>query len=478
MWSTPSLFPTTEGPAVADFARTFLHASTGVRAGSALELVAWQAWLIDQLYERRADGLLRYRRSLVGMPRKQGKSMLGSLIALYALIEGEDGAKEVYSAAGDRQQARIVFGEAKRQINASPALNGICKVYRDVIEVPATGSIYRVLSSDAKLAQGYNPSCVVFDELHVQPNSDLWDALTLGSGARRDPQIVAITTAGHDLNTICGQMYQYGQRVCDGTLDDDAFGFFWWEAPKDCDLVNESAWREANPNLDEGLLSLDDMKVSVKQTNEIAFRRYRLNQWVRASESFLPAGAWDKCRNKDLDIDPDMPIFLGIDMALKHDSIAVVWVQQQDDVLVARSKIWFPEGDAIDVQAVENFIRELHNAYRIDVAAFDPAYFLRSAQVLADDGVPMVEFPQSAARMVPASGTLFEEIVNGRIAHSGDSTFSDQVLSATPRATDTGWRLSKGRSKRKIDAAIALAMAVDVALKRREPEIVPGFYSW
>jgi len=80
--------------------------------------------------------------------------------------------------------------------------------------------------------------------------------------------------------------------------------------------------------------------------------------------------------------------------------------------------------------------------------------------------------------MVPASGTLFEEIVNGRIAHSGDSTFSDQVLSATPRATDNGWRLSKGRSKRKIDAAVALAMAVDVALKRREPEIVPGFYSW
>jgi phage terminase large subunit-like protein len=76
-------------------------------------------------------------------------------------------------------------------------------------------------------------------------------------------------------------------------------------------------------------------------------------------------------------------------------------------------KNYIPEGDAIDVQAVENFIRELHNAYRIDVAAFDPAYFLRSAQVLADDGVPMVEFPQSAARMVPASGTLFEEIVNG-----------------------------------------------------------------
>ena len=471
------MYPTTEGPAVADFARTFLHASTGVRAGQPLELVPWQAWLIDQLYERRDDGLLRYKRSVVGLARKQGKSMLGSLIALYALIEGEEGAKEVYSAAGDRQQARIVFGEAKRQILASSALNGICKVYRDAIEVPATGSVYRVLSSDAKLAQGYNASCVVFDELHVQPNDDLWDALTLGSGARRDPMIVAITTAGHDLNTICGRLYQYGQRVCDGTLEDEAFGFFWWEAPKDCDLLDVGAWRAANPNLDEGLLSMDDMNVSVRQTAEVAFRRYRLNQWFRVSESFLPAGAWEKCRNADLEIDPELPIYIGIDMALKHDSIAVVWVQPQDDVLVARSKIWFPDGDAIDVAAVENFIRELHMRYRVEVAAFDPAYFLRSAQVLADDGVPMVEFPQSAARMVPASGTLYEEIVNQRIAHDGDSTFADQVLSATPRATDTGWRLSKGRSKRKIDAAIALAMAVDVALKRREPEVVPGFFS-
>ena len=123
-WSTPRLYPKSDGALVTDFARTFLHVSKGVRAGEPLVLTGWQSDLLDNLFERRADGLLRYRRSLVGLSRKNGKSLLGSLIALYQLIEGEPGA-EVYSAAGDRQQARVVFNEAKWQIMQSPALSGV-----------------------------------------------------------------------------------------------------------------------------------------------------------------------------------------------------------------------------------------------------------------------------------------------------------------------------------------------------------------
>ena len=106
--------------------------SKGVRAGEGLRLTGWQKGLLDSLYERRADGLLRYRRSIVGLARKNGKSLLGSVVALYGLIEGEPGA-EVYSAAGDRMQARIVFNEAKWQISQSPALSGICKDRKSVV---------------------------------------------------------------------------------------------------------------------------------------------------------------------------------------------------------------------------------------------------------------------------------------------------------------------------------------------------------
>ena len=452
-----------------------MHVSKGVRAGEPLMLTAWQKKLIENLYERREDGLLRYKRSVIGLGRKNGKSLLGSLIALYGLIEGEHGA-EVYSAAGDRRQARVVFDEAKWQVQQSPALSGICKVYRDAIEVPSTHSVYRVLSSDAKLQQGLNPSTVVFDELHVQPNSELWDALTLGSGARKDPQIVAITTAGYDMTSICGLLYGYGQKVVRGEIDDETFGFWWWEAAEGCDLNDRQAWLEANPNLAEGLLDPEDMEIAVKQTSEVAVRRYRLNQWVRTAEdSWLPQGAWELCRS-DLDLVAGAPTWIGVDMALKRDTTAAVAVQHVDGRIVARAKIWLPEGGVMDVAAVESHLREMAQLYDVQEIAYDPAFFQRTAEALAEDGFPMVEFPQSPARMIPACGNLYECIVNQRVAHDGNPIFSDHVLSAAQRLKDNGWTLSKGKSKRKIDAVIALAMAVDRATTTQVEDPEPGFF--
>jgi len=454
-----------------------MHVSKGVRAGQPLILTSWQQELLTSLYERRDDGLLRYRRSLIGLARKNGKSLLGTVIALVGLIEGEPGA-EVYSAAGDRQQARVVFNEAKWQITQSPALSGVCKVYRDVVEVPSTGAIYRVLSSDAKLQQGLNPSTVVFDELHVQgSNSDLWDALTLGSGARKDPMIVSITTAGFDLDTVCGRLYNYGKEIVAGIKLDERFGFWWWEAPADCEISDRDAWAIANPNLAEGLLDIEDMEISMMQTAETAMRRYRLNQWVRTDgESWLPKGAWELCRSDD-ELDPTVPVFVGIDMALKHDSIAVVVAQlQESGRVVTRAKIWYPQDGIMDVSAVEQHIRDLGSQFTVQEFAYDPAFFQRSAEAMSDEGFTMVEFSQSTSRMVPACGTLYEYIVNGRLAHNGDPVFTDQVMSAAQRSTDMGWRLSKGKSKRKIDAAIALAMAVDRATRKTDAIPEPGFF--
>jgi phage terminase large subunit-like protein len=475
-WSTPKRFEVSDGQRVSDFASTFMHVSKGVRAGESFGLTAWQRSLIEALYERRPDGLLRYRRSLIGLGRKNGKSLLGSLVALYGLIEGEHGA-EVYSAAGDRRQARVVFDEAKWQVQQSPALSGICKVYRDAIEVPSTHSVYRVLSSDAKLQQGLNPSTVIFDELHVQPNSELWDALTLGSGARRDPQIVAITTAGYDMTSICGTLYAYGQKVCRGEVEDEAFGFWWWEAPEGCDMNDRDAWLQANPNLAEGLLDMEDMEIAVRQTSEIAVRRYRFNQWVRTAEdSWLPQGAWELCRDSDLHLVPGAATWVGVDMALKRDTTAVVLVQHVEGRVVARAKIWLPEGGVLDVAAVESYLREVAQQYDIQEIAFDPAFFMRTAEALAEDGFPMVEYPQSPQRMVPACGNLYELIVNQRLAHDGNPLFTDQVLSAAQRMKDSGWTLSKGKSKRKIDAVIALAMATDRATVKQVEEPTPGFF--
>jgi phage terminase large subunit-like protein len=470
---TPSLSTITDGDDVIDFAQHFLRVTKGVRAGQPLEFTEWQQWLLRALLERNDLGRLRYKRALIGLPRKNGKSLLGSALALYGLFAGEAGA-EVYSAAGDRQQARIVFEEAKHQIQRSPFLINECKVYRDAIEVPSTGAIYRVLSSDGKLAQGLNPSLVVFDELHVQRNDDLYDALTMGSGARLDPLVVAITTAGFDLESLCGRLYQLGKQVSAGEVDEKQFGFWWWEAKSDCAITDEKQWNVANPNLPIGLLDIDDMRVSSRQSSESAMRRFRLNQWTRSQESWLPVGAWEQCTG-DSTLNNYDPCWVGIDMALKHDSVGIVVAQPREDGRIAlQAKIFHPDQDAIDIQAIETHLRELHNEYEVQEFAYDPAFFQRSAEALYDDGLPMVEFPQSSQRMIPACGTAYELIVGKKVIHNGSPMFTDQVLSAAQRMTEQGWRLSKGKSKRKIDACIAMCMAVDRATRRSSNTPTPS----
>ena len=470
---TPSLSTITDGDDVIDFAEHFLRVTKGVKAGQPLEFTEWQQWLLRALLERNDLGRLRYKRALIGLPRKNGKSLLGSALALYGLFAGEAGA-EVYSAAGDRQQARIVFEEAKHQIQRSPFLVNECKVYRDAIEVPSTGAIYRVLSSDGKLAQGLNPSLVVFDELHVQRNDDLYDALTMGSGARLDPLVVAITTAGFDLESLCGRLYQLGKRVAAGEVEETQFGFWWWEAKADCAITDEKQWAISNPNLPIGLLDIDDMRVSSRQSSEAAMRRFRLNQWTRTQESWLPVGAWEQCLG-EASINNFDPCWVGIDMALKHDSVGIVVAQPREDGSIAvQAKIFHPDQDAIDIQAIETHLRELHNEYEVQEFAYDPAFFQRSAEALYDDGLPMVEFPQSSQRMIPACGTTYELIVGKKIVHGGSPMFTDQVLSAAQRMTEQGWRLSKGKSKRKIDACIAMCMAVDRATRRSSNTPTPS----
>jgi phage terminase large subunit-like protein len=151
----------------------------------------------------------------------------------------------------------------------------------------------------------------------------------------------------------------------------------------------------------------------------------------------------------------------------------VVVVQQQNERFVVRAKIWQPELEGVDVAYVERHLRELHNTYRVVEYAYDPAYFQRSAEALSDDGLNMVEFGQSASRMIPACGNAYEMIINKKIAHDGSPTFTDQVLSAAQRMTDNGWRLSKGKSRRKIDACIAMVMALDRATSRPETQPTP-----
>ena len=479
------------------FIEAFCRHSKGEWAGQPLHLQAWQRRMVNELMAKRSDGRRRHRIGYIGLPRKNGKSTLGAALALYGLLaDGEPGA-EVYSCAGDRRQAEIVFSEAKRMVAADPDLASVVRVQRYHLEGP-DHSIYRVLSADAALQQGLNPSFVVFDEVHVQPNEDLWNAMTLGFGTRRQPLIIGITTAGFDEGSLAYRLYAYGQQVAAGAADDPTFFFRWWEAPAGADHRDPASWRAANPALGE-FLKVDDFEAAVRTTTESPFRRFRLNQWVAAEHLWLPAGLWEGQADPDRALDPRLPLAVGIDPAYSDDTFAIVVAQRQGEDTVVRARFYInpypPTHSAradwvVDHEAVRGYLRELRREFpsaatRIDgrtvggpAFVYDPSSFTESAQILEDEGLAMIAFPQTDARMVPATRLFYDLLQDHRIWHDGDETLALHLRNchAVERG-ENGWRLRKGTksSARKIDGAIAAVMAVAQAALPPPPPRVGAF---
>lgn len=486
-----------DGWRAADFAELFGSiGKDGVagRAGSALRLRSWQRELLNHLYARDEDGGFVARTALIGMPRKNGKSALSSAaIALYSLIaEGVQGA-EVIVAASEREQARIIFGEAKRMIESSELVNEVT-LYRDSVFVPASQSVMRVVSAEAYSKEGYNPSRVILDELHAHRDRSLFDVFSLAMGNRGAVgQLVAVTTAGlkHDVTgqeSIAYQLYQYGKKVASGEIDDPSFFMAWWEAPDRLRHDDHEAWRLANPGFDD-LVAAEDFASAVKRTPEAEFRTKRLNQWVNTKQAWLPAGAWESLTDETVSLKPGDEYYLGFDGSWKNDCTAVVAVikpRDDDDVYrVLRVASWekdFTVDDdswVVDKQLVVNtvldFVRE--NPGCVELVA-DVSYWQDEAYQWVQAGLPVVEFPQTLPQLVPATAKLFEGIMSGKIRHDGDQALTRHLGNCILKMDSKGGsRLTKDyRNPRlKIDLAIALLMAYSRASGKLET-VVPQFF--
>lgn len=442
-------------------------------AGQPIELRGWQRQIFGGILARRPDGPYRHRTALVGVARKNGKSALGAGLGLYGLVCGPDGS-EVYSCAGDRDQARIVFGTAKRMIELEPELSEICKPYRDVIEIPSTGSIYKVLSAEAYTKEGLNPTLVIFDEVHVQPNRELWDVMALAMGARREPLLVGITTAGarydsSGQDSLCYGLYEYGMRVASGEVDDPTFFMAWWE-PKDPDADHRdpATWREANPGLGD-LVSTEDFASAILRTPETEFRIKRANQWVTSTDTWLPYGAWEGCRDGRV-IDDGTEVVLGFDGSFNGDCTALVVCSVEDRPLLDVVALWERPTDAmpdwqVPILDVEEEIRRACKRWQVREIVCDPFRWARSYQVLEGEGLPVLEFPQSPQRMTPATARFYEAVMNRKLGHSGDLRLARHIGNAVLKADARGTRIYKEHrhSSRRIDLAVASVMAFERA---------------
>ncbi len=492
------------------FIETFCIQSQGEWAGQPLRLAKWQRRIIRDVFGwMRADGSRLFRTAYLEIPRKNGKSTLSSALALYLLFgDGEPGA-QVYAVAGDREQARIVFGEAKAMAEASPSLARRCRRFKDSIVAPASRSVLRVISAEAYSKHGLNASGIVFDELHVQPNRELYDVLRTSTGARRQPLLIMITTAGWDRTSLCWEQHERSLRtMADPLHDPEHYGVVYGADVED-DWTDPAIWAKANPNLGV-TVKLDYMKGVYREAEttpglQNGFKRLHLNQWTAQDIRWLDMGLWDGCAEQ---IPPDLAgrvCYAGLDLASSNDMAALALVfppVDEGEPFRVRVRYWVPgdnmqrrveqtgtpydvwarqglltatPGNVIDFEAIQLEILQLGTRFRILEIAFDRWGAIQISQQLAEAGFTMVQFGQGFASMAPPMKEFSRLVALGQIAHDGNAILRWNVDNVQAEQDAAGnLKPSKRKSKGKIDGLVASLMALDRAQRN---EAAPSRYA-
>ena len=467
--------------------------SIAAKTGDLLVMRGWQQELIRHLLAKREDGRFTHSEGLILLPRKNGKSALLSALGLYLSFFGVDGG-ETYVVASSKEQARIVFGDTKKMIQLDPELSELVKIFRDAIEIKGSGTVIRVLAAEAPQLEGLSPTTTIYDELHTAPNDELWNVLALAKASRINSLMVGISTFGvktdtRGADTLCYSKYQYGKQVAQGNIIDPSFFLAAWE-PKseDSDYLDPKVWAEANPGLGD-ICSLEDMEISSRRTPAPEFQTKRLNRWVNTINVWINPNDWESC-NTQSPIPDGASVVLGFDGSFSGDATAIVAVSignsetppHIDKVAVWERSAHDPLDWRVPVADVENALRAACKRWSVKEIVCDPYRYQRTMQELEAEGLPIVEFPQSPSRMVPATTTFFESVTQNLLTQSGDADLARHIANAHLKTDARGSRLAKEskQSNRKIDLAVAAVMAHSRAsfLANQAPTAIPRFYDF
>jgi phage terminase large subunit-like protein len=450
------------GDRVVAFVEEYCRVTRGTGAKEPLRLRPFQQQLVHGLFDDP-----RPRQGLLSVPRANGKTSLASALGLYGLFaDGVEGA-EVLVVASDERQARIAFNIARRMVQLESRLDDRCQIFQDRLYVPHTDSVLRPLPAEPGALLGYNPSLLIVDELAVV-TQDVWEACSSAAGKRDRSLTLAISTPAAVSESVMWDLVVHGRAG-----DDDSFFFEEFSAPEGCDIDDEAAWYAANPALSD-FLALDAMRSVRKTLRESTFRRLRLGQWLDADESsWLPEGAFAACADPSRSLSPGDAIVVGFDGSDRLDSSVLVACTIGEPFLELLH-IW--EDQEVPILDVEDAIRSVCERFDVKAVVCDPFRWRRSMQILLKAGLPVEEYPQAPARMVPATAQLYQAIMNGKVSHSGDPRLARHFANAHVRVDARGTQVRKEtkHSTRRIDAAVAAIMAYDVAANFEPPkEMIP-----
>jgi phage terminase large subunit-like protein len=488
----------------------------GQWASKPFKLLDWQTKLTNDVFGTlNKDGFRQYRTVWCEIPKKNGKSeyCAGAMLDL-SFADGEQGA-EVYSAAADRRQASIVFNIAAQMVRKSPELGKRSDILTSskTIFIPQTNTTYQALSSESYTKHGYNVHGLGFDEFHAQPNRELYDVLTKGSGAaRRQPLHIFITTAGNNINSIAYEMHEYATRVLSGDIIDPTFyAVIYGLGPED-DWEDEKNWYKANPslgtilNIEEFRKAFQDAKRNLAEEN--IFKQLRLNIWVKQSTRWMRMGDWDACSSAPDDL-KGRPCCAGLDLSSSIDLTALSLVFPRGDYYDVLMRFWIPAdtaeekerkdhvpyrqwahdgfitltpGNVVDYRYIREEFKKLREQYEIRELAYDRWGAAKLMQDLIEDGFVteqkdannghplIVEFGQGYRSMSPPTKELMNLVLSKKIHHGGNPVLRwnvDNLVIEQDAAENI--KPNKAKSTQRIDGAVAMIMSIDRAIKHNEP---------
>lgn len=484
------------------FIQTLCTHTKGKWAGKKFILLVWQFVLIWRLFGKCVEsGLRQFRTCYCEIPKKNGKSELAAAIALYMLCaDGEQGA-EVYSAAADTGQAGLVYEVAAQMVRNSSVLSRRLKIIdsRKRIVYFKTNSFYQVLSSESYTKHGINPSCIIFDELHSQPNDELWRVLTSGTDYAREQQLVfAISTAGiYDKNSIWWKIREKARQIKDGILKNASFLPILYIADKEKDNPEDrKLWERVNPSLGH-IFTIEKIEKDFNEAKQdpvdyIDFLRFRLNIPVNQINKWMPMDHWDRCAGRiNEDHLKNRLCCGGLDLASKTDLTAFVlvfppipgdqkWIvvpkfYVPEDTIIKRSRqdnvrydIWADRGlitatpgNVIDNAFIENDVLEASKKYNLQEVGFDPWGATDTAVRLTDNhGISMIEMRQGTRTMSEPAKDLLVKVMKTELNHGGHEVLrwcADNLV--MKKDVNENVQPAKDKATDRIDGMVALIMA-------------------
>ena len=482
-----------------------LKHTKGRWAGKRFWLLPWQEQIIRDVFGIvDENGHRQFRTAYVEIPKKNGKSELAAAVALYLLYADNEPSAEVYGAAADRQQASIVFDVARQMVDMTPALVKRSKIMaagKRIVNYQNAG-YYQVLSAEVGTKHGLNVSGLVFDELHSQPNRQLYDVLTKGSGdAREQPLYFLITTAGTDRESICYEVHMKALDILQGKKIDPSFYPVVYGLPDDADWNDEANWYKANPSLGY-TIKIDRVRAAYKDAlenpaEENVFRQLRLDQWVGSLVAWIPEHVYDK---GDIPIDMEKlkgrDCYAGLDLSSTSDITAFVMVfppEAEGENYIVLPHFWLPretlklrvrrdhvpydlwekqglfhitEGNVVDYEFVRKTIGELAEQYHICEIGVDRWNATQLITELAGDGFTMVPIGMGFKDMSPGMKELYKLLLEGKITHGGNPILrwmAGNVVAEIDAAENI--KPSKKKATEKIDGIVALIMGLDRCIR-------------